>query len=192
MHATLRESGTDDRFFLGVRESVRGMAWRHRLTGRQEAVALAIAQGHGVPEIVARVLAGRGVTAEQAAPFLDPTIRDLLPDPALLTDMSKAAARIADAIERRERFEQRLVLGLPRTAKQPEAFLGEREEDVVLAGEVAVDGGGAVLDALGNLANRDVPVAFGREQLPRGIENRAADRFAIPLLTFLNPHRRGV
>ena len=53
--------------------------------------ALAIAQGHGVPEIVARVLAARGVTAEDAAKFLDPTIRDLLPDPASLTDMVKAA-----------------------------------------------------------------------------------------------------
>src|SRR5262249_45633473 len=53
---------------------------------------------------VARVLASRGVTAEGAQRFLDPTIRDLLPDPALLTDMAKAAARIADAIERRERI----------------------------------------------------------------------------------------
>ncbi|TIO39733.1 MAG: single-stranded-DNA-specific exonuclease RecJ, partial [Mesorhizobium sp.] len=30
--------------------------------------------------------------------FLDPTIRELLPNPASLTDMEKAAARIADAI----------------------------------------------------------------------------------------------
>ena len=60
--------------------------------------ALAIAQGHGVPDIVARVLAGRGVSAEQAERFLDPTIRELLPNPASLTDMEKAAARLADAI----------------------------------------------------------------------------------------------
>ena len=80
----------EERFFLDVRRSVRGIAWRHRLTGRQEAMALAIAQGNGVPEIVARVLAARGVTAEDAAKFLDPTVRDLLPDPASLTDMVKA------------------------------------------------------------------------------------------------------
>ncbi len=60
--------------------------------------ALAIAQGHGVPDIVARVLAGRGVSAEQTESFLDPTIRELLPNPASLTDMEKAAARLADAI----------------------------------------------------------------------------------------------
>jgi len=92
-----------DRLFLGVRQSARGMAWRHRLSERQEAVALAIAQGHGVPEIVARVLAARGVTADGAERFLDPTVRDLMPDPTTLTDMAKAAARIADAVERRER-----------------------------------------------------------------------------------------
>ena len=56
-----------------------------------------------MPEIVARVLAARGVTADDAAKFLDPTVRDLLPDPASLTDMVKAAARLADAIQRRER-----------------------------------------------------------------------------------------
>ena len=93
----------EERFFLDVRRSVRGIAWRHRLTGRQEATALAIAQGNGVPEIVARVLAARGVTAEDAAKFLDPTVRDLLPDPASLTDMIRAGARIADAILRGER-----------------------------------------------------------------------------------------
>ncbi len=66
-------------------------------------LALAIAQGHGVPDIVARVLAGRGVTAEETESFLDPTIKDLLPDPASLTDMEKAADQIADAIRHGER-----------------------------------------------------------------------------------------
>lgn len=65
--------------------------------------ALAIAQGQGVPEIVARVLAGRGVDATEAARFLDPTIRDLLPDPARLTDMEKAASRIAEAVAAKEK-----------------------------------------------------------------------------------------
>ncbi len=65
--------------------------------------ALAIAQGHGVPDIVARVLAGRGVTAEQTERFLDPTIRDLLPDPTSLTDMERAAARIAAAVMTKEK-----------------------------------------------------------------------------------------
>ncbi|MFA6155109.1 single-stranded-DNA-specific exonuclease RecJ [Mesorhizobium sp.] len=93
----------DRRFFLDVRQSATGVSWHHRLTERQDMIALAIAQGHGVPDIVARVLAGRGVTAEETERFLDPTIRDLLPNPASLTDMDRAAARIASAVVAREK-----------------------------------------------------------------------------------------
>ena len=91
------------RRFLDVRRSVGCVSWEHRLNERQDMAALAIAQGLGVPDIVARVLAGRGVTAEDATRFLEPTIRDLLPDPATLTDMNKAAARLAEAVIRREK-----------------------------------------------------------------------------------------
>ncbi|WP_421912793.1 single-stranded-DNA-specific exonuclease RecJ [Mesorhizobium sp.] len=91
------------RTFLDVRQSATGVSWEHRLTARQDMTALAIAQGHGVPDIVARVLAGRGVTAEQTERFLDPTIRDLLPDPTSLTDMERAAARIAAAVMTKEK-----------------------------------------------------------------------------------------
>lgn len=93
----------EKRFFLDVRRSATGLAWMHRLSVRQDMTALAIAQGHGVPDIVARVLAGRGVTAIGTERFLDPTVRDLLPDPATLTDMEKAAIRLAEAIVRGER-----------------------------------------------------------------------------------------
>lgn len=93
----------DKRLFLDVRRSATGIFWEHRLSDRQDMIALAIAQGYGVPDIVARVLAGRGVQAADAARFLDPTIRDLLPDPASLTDMEQAASRIADAVTRKEK-----------------------------------------------------------------------------------------
>ena len=53
-------------------------------------------------ELLARVLAGRDVEADGVVEFLDPTVRRLMPDPEVLTDMAKAAARIADAVERRE------------------------------------------------------------------------------------------
>ncbi|MBZ9681368.1 MULTISPECIES: single-stranded-DNA-specific exonuclease RecJ [unclassified Mesorhizobium] len=92
------------RLFLDVRQSATGLSWEHRLTERQDMIALAIAQGHGVPDIVARVLAGRGVAADETERFLDPTIRDLLPNPASLTDMDKAAIRIAAAVMAREKI----------------------------------------------------------------------------------------
>lgn len=90
--------------FLGVERSVGGRIWRARLDARGEARAAAIAQRHdGVSELLARVLAGRGVEADAVAEFLDPTVRRLMPDPDRLTDMPKAAARIADAIQRGEK-----------------------------------------------------------------------------------------
>lgn len=91
------------RFFLDVRQSANGVAWTHRLDEKQERAALAMAQRGGMAEIVARVLAGRGVTAETAEGFLAPTLRDLLPDPLRLTDMEAAAARLARAVVARER-----------------------------------------------------------------------------------------
>ena len=93
----------EKRLFLDVKRSATGHSWAHRLNERQEMLALAIAQGHGVPDIVARVLAGRGVTADDADRFLDPTIKDLLPDPVSLTDMDKAADRLAEAVRRKEK-----------------------------------------------------------------------------------------
>lgn len=91
------------RAFLDVKRSATGLRWEHRLTERQDMAALTIAQTQGVPDIVARVLAGRGVAPEEAGRFLDPTIKDLLPDPATLTDMERAAERIAKAIRSREK-----------------------------------------------------------------------------------------
>lgn len=98
-----KRMSADRRFFLGVKESATGLSWEHRLTERQEVAALAIAQGHGTSDLVARVLAGRGIGAEETERFLDPTIRDLLPNPVSLTDMDAAATRIADAVTRREK-----------------------------------------------------------------------------------------
>jgi single-stranded-DNA-specific exonuclease len=89
---------SEERFFLGVERSVCGRAWRDRLDARGQARALAIAQRHGLPELLARVLAGRGVEADAVEAFLDPTIKRLMPDPHTLTGMEAAANRIADAI----------------------------------------------------------------------------------------------
>ncbi len=49
------------------------------------------------------MLAGRGVEPADAARFLEPRLRDLLPDPATLTGMDAAADRLATAAQRGER-----------------------------------------------------------------------------------------
>lgn len=81
---------------LGVERSATGRRWRLRLD--DDRAALAIAQTAQLPEPVARVLAGRGVTPEAAEAFMAPRVRDLLPDPSTLRDMDAAADRIADAV----------------------------------------------------------------------------------------------
>src|SRR5690242_21845070 len=47
---------------------------------RGAARALAIVQRHNLPEMLARVLAGRDVAIDEVTDFLDPTIRKLMPD----------------------------------------------------------------------------------------------------------------
>src|SRR6185312_7036553 len=91
----LKES---DRHFLGVERSLTGRTWRDRLDARGSALALAIAQRHGLDELLARVLAGRNVEVDNVEAFLDPTIKRLLPDPHIVTDMQAASARIVDAV----------------------------------------------------------------------------------------------
>ncbi|WP_075289014.1 single-stranded-DNA-specific exonuclease RecJ [Pararhizobium arenae] len=91
------------RAFLNVEESVSGQRWISRLDQAGQNRALAISQVHGFSDLLARVLAGRGVTQENAVTFLDPTIRSLMPDPDTLTDCAKASERLLRAIERGEK-----------------------------------------------------------------------------------------
>ena len=90
--------------FLGIERSVKGRRWIDRMSQAQTQVALDIAQRYGIADILARVLAGRGVTADQALGFLDPTLKALMPDPRSVTDLEAAAQRIATAIRNRERI----------------------------------------------------------------------------------------
>jgi single-stranded-DNA-specific exonuclease len=95
--------GPTRRVFLGVERSACGRAWRDRLDERGAARALAITQRHDdVPELLARILAGRGIEVDAVAGFLDPTVRALMPDPDSLADMRAAAERLADGIMRAE------------------------------------------------------------------------------------------
>lgn len=93
----------DSPAFLGVRQSATGRAWRDRLDPRGTAKALAITQRYQVPEMLARIIAGRGIDIDAVEDFLDPTIRKLLPDPLTVTEMEAAAKRIADAASRGEK-----------------------------------------------------------------------------------------
>jgi single-stranded-DNA-specific exonuclease len=91
-------------YFLDVQSSALGRPWRSRLDSAGELSALAIAQIGGQDELLARVLAGRGVMPEAVERYLDPTLRDLMPDPFCLRDMEAATDRLQRGVERGERI----------------------------------------------------------------------------------------
>ena len=95
--------GDPQSYFLDVEKSVTGRAWLDRLDFNAARAAATIGQRTGLSEILARIVAGRGVTAEDAETFLVPTVRALMPDPSTLADMDTLAARLAAAITNNER-----------------------------------------------------------------------------------------
>jgi single-stranded-DNA-specific exonuclease len=88
--------------FLGVSASARGFAWKERLSAEEQPIAASISQRHGLPDLLGRVLAARGIAPDDVPNVLSPTLKALMPDPSSLRDMDAAARRIADAIEARE------------------------------------------------------------------------------------------
>ncbi|MGD8326762.1 MAG: single-stranded-DNA-specific exonuclease RecJ [Sphingomonadales bacterium] len=85
---------------LGVKHSLMGQSWAARDVDMP--LVEAIAQRAGLPEIVARVIAGRGVGLDGVEQFLTPSLRESLPDPSILKDMDSAAQRLAAAVKRGE------------------------------------------------------------------------------------------
>jgi single-stranded-DNA-specific exonuclease len=85
--------------FLAVERSVCGRRWRLRAADVSEGQA--IAARLALPEIVGRLLAQRGID-DDAPGFLEPRLRDQLPDPSHLRDMEVAAARLVHAVHEGE------------------------------------------------------------------------------------------
>ncbi|MDG1290527.1 MAG: single-stranded-DNA-specific exonuclease RecJ [Lentibacter sp.] len=88
--------------FLGVETSLTGRKWLGPTVGLERAAEL-IVQDTDLPRALAQVLARRGVSAQEAAGFLAPQLRELMPDPRSLKDMERASARIVRALDGRER-----------------------------------------------------------------------------------------
>ena len=92
-----------NRAFLNVTNSLTGRRW----TGpglEAERLAEAMAQQTRLPMAVCQTLVARGVDPQGAEAFLNPSLRDLLPDPLSLRDMAKAAQRFLHALNTRQRI----------------------------------------------------------------------------------------
>ncbi|MHA6326039.1 single-stranded-DNA-specific exonuclease RecJ [Roseivivax sp. CAU 1753] len=88
--------------FLGVETSLTERRWVGPAPELQRQ-AEAMAQETGLAAPVCATLARLGVTGAEAARYLDPKLRDLLPDPRGLRDMERAATRVLGAVRKGER-----------------------------------------------------------------------------------------
>ncbi|MCL4189043.1 MAG: single-stranded-DNA-specific exonuclease RecJ [Rhodobacteraceae bacterium] len=89
------------RAYLGVASSLSGRRWEGPDPGGERRAA-ALVQADGIAPPVAAVLARQGVVPGAAAAFLEPRLRDLLPDPRSLLDVERAAARLVAAVRHGE------------------------------------------------------------------------------------------
>lgn len=192
--------------FLGVECSLSGKCWR--LRSADERAVLALAQRLGVPEIVGRVMAGRGIEVEKAETFLNPTLREMLPDPSDLKDMDVGAERLAKAVMVGERIAvfgdydvdgatsgallSRFFSSLGREVRayvpdrlkegygpNAEAMLRLKHEGVSVV--VTVDCGISAHDALAAAAAAGVDVVV--------VDHHAADAHLPPAVAVINPKR---
>lgn len=105
MIATLAGFGDTGRMrdFLNVSASLTGRRWVGPSVERDRQ-AEALAQQTALPLPLCQTLARRGVTPEEVAGFLDPKLKDLLPDPLTLKDMGVAATRFLKAVKTKEKI----------------------------------------------------------------------------------------
>ena len=91
------------RAFLDVTTSLTGRRWQGP-TPEADRLAEAMLQSTRLPLALCHILVARNVAAPDAAAYLAPALRDLMPDPATLRDMTRAAARLIHAVNTRQRI----------------------------------------------------------------------------------------
>ena len=89
--------------FLNVENSLMGRRWVGPDLQAMRA-AEAMAQEARLPMAICQTLVARGVAPPQAAAYLAPQLRDLLPDPMVLRDMGRATERFLRAVAACERI----------------------------------------------------------------------------------------
>lgn len=85
---------------LENKQSLSGKNWK--LGEVDEAKAQRIAARFGFSKTLSRLIALRDIEEESIDSFLNPKLRDLLPDPSIMADMDKAVTTVMEAIEAKE------------------------------------------------------------------------------------------
>jgi len=189
-----------------VERSVSGRCWRWR--DHDAALALAISQRIDLPEVVGRVLAGRGLALDGVPAFIQPRLRDALPDPSHLHDLDRAVDRLADAVAAGEpvgllgdydvdgatsvallarylrAVEGRAVIDVPDRLLEgygPNPLALERLAAQGCRLVVTLDSGTTAFDALAFAAERGLEVIV--------VDHHAAEPRLPPALAVINPNR---
>jgi single-stranded-DNA-specific exonuclease len=87
---------------FSVARSFSGKRWALREATDDDATALE--RAGNISPFLARLLAGRGVGAEELPNILNPTLKQLLPEPLSLKDMDRAIARAREALDCNEQI----------------------------------------------------------------------------------------
>jgi len=191
---------------LGVDRSFAAQLWRQRAC--DERAALALCQRHGLPDLLGRLLAQRGIGLDQVDRFLEPRLRDSLPDPCRLKDMQTAARRLADAVRMGEAvavFGDYDVDGATSAALLARFFRAVGRDLRVYIPDRLTEGYGPNLPALRRLAEEGVRLvvtvdcgtgasAVLREAATLGLETIVVDHHVAeaelpPVLAVVNPNR---
>ena len=162
-----------------------------------------------MPELLARIIAGRNVEVDAVEAFLDPAVKRSMPDPNVLTAMPEAAARIADAITRGETvaiFGDYDVDGATSAAVLARFLRRAAIEPLIHIPDRQFEGYGPNVEAIRSLAERGatllVTVDCGTtsiEPLTQAatlgvdvvvIDHHQADETLPPALAVVNPNRR--
>ena len=81
---------------LGVEESLSKKKWLHHPV--DERLVARYVQKYDLPEVLARILVARQISEDKIESFLRPTLKNNLPNPDTLKDVSKTAERFATEI----------------------------------------------------------------------------------------------
>lgn len=89
---------------MDVTHSLSGQKWLSRASQVQIRLADKMAEDLRINPAISRILSARGVNKDNYHQFLNPKIRDDLPDPSVLVDMDILVERLKYAIEKKQKI----------------------------------------------------------------------------------------
>lgn len=193
------------RAFLNVEASLTGRRWIGPSV-EEDRGAEAMVQATRLPLALCHTLVKRGVTPQDAAGYLAPALRDLLPDPLVLKDMGKAAARFLAALKARQRIAvfadydvdggtsaALLLIWLRAMGHQATLYIPDRIDEGYGPNEPAMAGLAAAHDLIvcvdcGTLSHG--PIAAAKDADVIVLDHHLGGETLPPALAVVNPNRQ--